>query len=136
MTLRVRCFALLLALLAAAPSFRLRLKTIEFPGPAHDWPQFNFNAQHTGSNTDEEGITPQNVAELQLLFQAKLPAVSDGPPVYWTADSTHRDDHMLFFTTTNGALIAMRIAFRNVTGACSARLTRNASLLTLLNIPS
>ncbi len=116
MTPRLRCLSILLALLAAAPvpaqlrqPFRPRfLKVIEFPGMPHDWPQFNFNAQHTGSNTVEVGITTENVAELQLLFQAKLPAVSDGPPVYWTADSTHRDNHVLFFTATNGALYALR----------------------------
>jgi outer membrane protein assembly factor BamB len=82
------------------------VKVIEFPAAPHDWPQFNFDEQHSGSNTEEIGITSQNVTELQPLFQAKLPAVSDGPAVYWAAGNRRRD-HMLFFTATNGALIAM-----------------------------
>jgi hypothetical protein len=108
MTFRTRCFALLLALLVAAPTFRPRVRTIDFPAAPHDWPQFNFDQQHSGSNSEEEGISSDNVAKLKLLFQAKLPAVSDGPAVYWATDSsTRRQKHMLFFTTTNGALIAM-----------------------------
>ncbi|HEX9160901.1 MAG TPA: PQQ-binding-like beta-propeller repeat protein, partial [Thermoanaerobaculia bacterium] len=73
----------------------------------HDWPQFNFDARHSGSNTLETEISPDTVTSLQLLFQTKLPAVSDSAPAYWADGSMRRQEHSLFFTAADGTLIAI-----------------------------
>ncbi|HEX9161211.1 MAG TPA: hypothetical protein VF980_05850, partial [Thermoanaerobaculia bacterium] len=88
MSRSVRFGILVLALLSTAqlrqrPPFGLRgvhAKIIEFTSVPHDWPQFNFDARHSGSNTLETEISPDTVTSLQLLFQTKLPAVSDSAP--------------------------------------------------------
>jgi outer membrane protein assembly factor BamB len=86
---------------------RAHVVRADFTTAPEDWPQFNLDVQHSGSNDDENGITPQNVATLKLLFQSKLPAVADGAPAYWAANSRRRQDHSIFFTTSTGSLIAM-----------------------------
>jgi outer membrane protein assembly factor BamB len=88
------------------PLLRRHVVAVDFATDPHDWPQFNMDMRHSGSNTDD-GIKPENVATLQLLFQMKMPAISDGAPAYWAANSRRRQDHYLFFTATNGSLIAI-----------------------------
>ena len=90
----VRGFFLVLVSLVVLPLFApprpLRHFVVrDFPSAPHDWPQFDGDAQHSGSSNDEP-ITPDNVAMLRPLFVAKLPAVSDGAPAYWTAESRRR----------------------------------------------
>lgn len=86
------------ALLAYGPSLAL----------AYDWPQFDGNAQHSGSNTQEAAITVGNAGTLHRLFQVALPAVADGAPAYLGGASTPggpRD--LLFVTTKAGHIIAL-----------------------------
>src|SRR5512142_3203131 len=97
----------LTALPAFAPVKKRHVKVIDFTIPPHDWPQFDGNSRHSGS-ANEDMITPQNVGTLQPFFRSKLPAPTDGSPAYWTAGSDRRSRHVLFFTATNGSLIAMR----------------------------
>ncbi len=110
MTARLRSFFVAALLLSAVPAFapfkRFRVVT---PGAFHDWMQFNGDAQHSGAVTGE-AITPENVAKLLPLFHTKLPAVSDGAPAYWTAGSPRRLRHVLFFTMTDGSLMAVHAA--------------------------
>ena len=74
----------------------------------YDWLQFNGNPQHSGNNTAETALGPSNVASLQFLFQATLPSIADGAPVYLASVSTPgvvRD--LLFVTTTAGHIVAL-----------------------------
>src|SRR6266508_6753795 len=52
------------------------------PNSPYDWLQYNGNPQHSGNNTQEAVLGASNVASLQCLFQATLPAVADGAPVF------------------------------------------------------
>lgn len=78
----------------------------------YDWLQFNFDTQHSGSDTAEHIITLDNVNRLTQLFQVTLPGSSlnaaDGAPVYLndvrTANGTH---NLLFVNTLWGDLIAL-----------------------------
>jgi hypothetical protein len=76
--------------------------------PPYDWPQFNFNAQHSGDNTLETTITPGNVGNLRRLFQISLPAIADGAPVYQSAVNTPTGVRDLVFVTTKaGHIVAL-----------------------------
>ena len=73
----------------------------------YDWLQYNGDPQHTGNNTQETVLGASNVASLQFLFQATLPSVADGAPVYLrnvTTPTGTRD--LLFVTTKAGHIIA------------------------------
>lgn len=74
----------------------------------YDWLQFNFDPQHSGNNTRETIITPQNVGNLHQLFKISLPSVADGAPAYLnnvrTASGTV---NLLFVTTKDGRIIAL-----------------------------
>ena len=113
MNRRVQLLVILLALLSMAQVVvppRLRrphVRVVDFAGPPHDWPQFNYDVRHSGSNADEQLIGAENIASLQMIFQRKLPSVSDGAPVLWAASSKRRIDHYLFLTGTDGSLMAM-----------------------------
>src|SRR5947207_3407786 len=74
----------------------------------YDWVQFNFDAGHSGNNTQESAISPTNVAGLRLLYQIRLPVVADGAPAYLSGVTTAtgaRD--LLFVTTRPGDLVAL-----------------------------
>src|SRR6476646_5403654 len=86
---------------------RQRFVLLDFAGTPSDWPQFNFDARHSGVNAAEAGMTPDNVATMQFLFRTQLPGVADGAPAYWAAASTDRKNHTLFFTTNDGTLVAL-----------------------------
>ncbi len=78
------------------------------PARAYDWTQFNGNPQHSGNNTRETIIGSSNVASLVSIFQATLPAVCDGVPVYLDRVGTSsgaRD--LLFAATVAGDLVAL-----------------------------
>ena len=77
----------------------------------YDWLQYNGDPQHTGNNTQETVLGASNVASLQFLFQATLPSVADGAPVYLrnvTTPTGTRD--LLFVTTKAGHIIALDAA--------------------------
>ncbi len=55
-------------------------------GPAavsagYDWPQFNGGPQHTGNNTQEIAITPDNARTMRRAWTVNLPTNVDGTPV-------------------------------------------------------
>ncbi len=85
---------------------RAHVRVLQFSGVPRDWPQFNFDARHSGENNEEPSLGPDTVAGLQLLFRKKLPAISDGSPVLWANNRRRRASHYLFLTATNGTLMA------------------------------
>lgn len=77
------------------------------PAP-YDWLQFDFNAQHSGSDTQETAITAANAGSLRRLFQVPLPAAADGAPVSLSAVATpNGSENMLFVTTKAGDIAAL-----------------------------
>ena len=79
---------------------------------AADWPQFNFDAQHSGNNSQEWAISPYNVATLHLAYPAvALPAVADGAPAFLEGVATPGGvKDLLFLTTKSGILLAIDAA--------------------------
>jgi len=78
---------------------------------AYDWLQFNGDPQHSGNNTLETRISPENVAGLQQLFQVNLPGVVDGAPAYLHGVQTAQGTKdLLFVTTREGHIIALDAA--------------------------
>ena len=76
-------------------------------GPGgYDWPQFGFDAQHSGNNTRETGISAANVASLTVLFKQPLPGTADGAPVYLAGVATASGTRDLVFVTTMDGHIA------------------------------
>ncbi|TAM52008.1 MAG: hypothetical protein EPN53_06280, partial [Acidobacteria bacterium] len=76
---------------------------------AADWPQFNFDPQHSGSNPQEWAITPANVATLHLAYPAvALPAIADGAPAFLEGVTTPGGvKDLLFLTTKDGRVLAL-----------------------------
>jgi outer membrane protein assembly factor BamB len=68
--------------------------------------QFNFDARHSGNNTQEATITPANVGGLHRLFQVRLPAVADGAPALLSDVTTPTGTRDLLFVTTKAGHIA------------------------------
>jgi hypothetical protein len=85
---------------------------VVLPALASDWPQFNFDARHSGLNSQEWAITPFNVASLHLVYPpVVLPAIVDGAPAFLEGVVTPggvRD--LLFLTTKSGILLAIDAA--------------------------
>lgn len=78
------------------------------PASEYDWPQFMFNAQHSGNNTLESAITASNVNTLHEIFQISLPDVADGAPVYLRGISTSGGvKNLVFVTTKDGHIVAL-----------------------------
>src|SRR5450759_3213784 len=74
----------------------------------YNWPQFNGDSQHSGSNTQERFISPENVSRLKLLYQVNLPGVADGSPIYLSAVSTPAGTkNLLYMTTRQGHILAV-----------------------------
>ena len=105
-------FIILGALLSTAQirvprrQFPRRIRVIDFSATPRDWSQFNYDSGHSGTNSDEQALDRANVSTLQMFFQVHLPGVVDGAPVLWANDSSRRSNHYLFFTMTNGTLVA------------------------------
>src|SRR5713226_4083623 len=75
---------------------------------SYDWLQFNGDPQHSGDNTLETILSSGNLASLGVSFQANLPSVADGAPVYLgnvATSSGNRD--LLFVTTNDGQVVAL-----------------------------
>src|SRR2546421_11642687 len=78
------------------------------PADVYDWPQFNFDPQHSGNNTQEKTITPANAGSLRRLFQVGLPSVADGAPALLTGvDTPNGTRDLLFLTTKAGHILAL-----------------------------
>ncbi len=74
----------------------------------YNWLQFGGEPSHSGNNTFETMITPQNVAGLAPLFHASLPGNIEGAPVVVTNVSTPSGAHdVAFVTTKNGWIVAL-----------------------------
>lgn len=76
---------------------------------AYDWPQFNGDSQHSGSDPQETAITLRNVANLRQTFKVSLPDTADGVPVYLSGvslpDSSTHD--VVYVTTHDGHIVAL-----------------------------
>jgi hypothetical protein len=88
------------AIWAAPVNYSLYLPIVIKFGPLYDWPQFNGDAGHSGSNTLEKSISQANVSQLGMLFQVSLPAAADGAPAYLSGVATASGIHNLVFVTT------------------------------------
>ncbi|HUI31281.1 MAG TPA: PQQ-binding-like beta-propeller repeat protein [Candidatus Acidoferrales bacterium] len=81
----------------------------------YDWPQFNFDPQHSGNDTKETKITRQNVGSLHQLFKISLPSVADGAPAYLSDVQTPGGKlDMIFVTAKDGHIIALNAASGDV----------------------
>ena len=81
----------------------------------YNWLQFNLDPRHSGNDTKETKITPQNVGGLHQLFKVSLPSVADGAPAYLSDVKTQAGTvNMLFVTTKDGHIIALNAANGNV----------------------
>ena len=75
---------------------------------SYDWPQFNFDPVHSGNNTMESVISPDNVASLTRVYRITLPDIVDGAPASLSNVVIHGDTiNLLFLTTKNGHIIAL-----------------------------
>ncbi len=74
----------------------------------YDWPQFNGDPTHSGSNTIETRISISTVSNLKLLYQVTLPGIADGAPVYLSGVSTPGGTKdLIFVTTSDGHIVAL-----------------------------
>jgi hypothetical protein len=74
---------------------------------AADWPQFGFDARHSGASAQETAIHAGNVASLHLLYSVALPAAAGGAPVFLSHVSTPEGiKDLLFLTTADGRILA------------------------------
>lgn len=74
-------------------------------GGAAPWPQFGFDAAHSGANTAESTINAGNVGQLAPAFTAQLPGTADGPAAYRPGVTTANGTQDLLFTTTKDGWI-------------------------------
>ncbi len=75
---------------------------------AYDWTQFNGDSAHGGNDTRETVIDASKVGGLVSIFQATLPAVSDGAPLVVQRVGTPSGPRDLLFATTRaGDLLAL-----------------------------
>jgi hypothetical protein len=94
----MQCLGALVCLLSIATA----------PALAYDWLQFGGNPQHSGNNTAETILNPGNIASLVQKYQANVPAIADGAPVFLEAVTTPAGvKHLLFVTTLDGRIIAL-----------------------------
>jgi hypothetical protein len=76
-----------------------------------DWPQFDYDSQHSGTTDQETTIHPGNVATLHVLYHVALPSIADGAPAFLpgvvTASGTK---DLLFLNTKDGRILALNAA--------------------------
>ncbi|GAA0710711.1 PQQ-binding-like beta-propeller repeat protein [Dokdonella soli] len=88
---------------------------ISLASSAHgaDWPQFGYDATHSGDNTAETTITAANVSQLVPLYAnpVTLSASVDSAPVYLSNVATPGGTkNLLFFLSQNGKIMAVDAA--------------------------
>ncbi len=94
----------LLAIILTLAAMSLMPRTVA----AYDWPTFRGSSPYQGDNDQETALTATNVGGLRPLFQATLPAVADGVPVFLGGVATPTGTHdMLFVTTRAGQIVAL-----------------------------
>lgn len=75
---------------------------------AYDWPQFGFDAAHSGHNPLESAVSRANVASLARVYSVHLPEIADGAPVLAAGVPTSSGvKDLLFVTTKAGRLMAL-----------------------------
>ncbi len=75
---------------------------------AYDWPQFGFDAAHSGNDSRETVLSRANVASLDRVFSVSLPEVADGAPVLAAAVPTSSGTRdVVFVTTKAGRVVAL-----------------------------
>jgi outer membrane protein assembly factor BamB len=85
------------------------------PGTPGDWPQFGYDARHSGVNPQEPTLNPGSVASLHLRYQATLPGVVDNAPVFLSSVATSAGLlDLLLMTTRDGQLLAVDAATGNL----------------------
>ena len=81
------------------------------PAGASDWPQFNFDGQHSGNNPSETAIQKSNVATLHVRYHVTLPSIADGAPAFLEGISTSQGiKDVLFLNTKDGRILALDAA--------------------------
>jgi outer membrane protein assembly factor BamB len=96
------------AVLPAPPSTAPARIHREAPASRLVWPQFGFDAEHSGRNPFESAIGPETVSKLRVRFRIALPAVADGAPAYLAGVPTSAGPrNLLFATTKEGQLVAV-----------------------------
>jgi hypothetical protein len=81
------------------------------PALASDWPQFDFDAAHSGVNAHETAIHRGNVATLHVLYSVVLPSVADGAPAFLSGVTTPSGvKDLLFLNTKDGRILALDAA--------------------------
>ena len=112
---RARLLVLLLATALVVTS--LAMSGVE-AAPETDWPQFHFDAAHTGNNPDETTLTPSNVSGLNRQWTTALgPGSESSPAVVGGTVFVGADDANLYavnaetgavrWTATTGAAIVL-----------------------------
>ncbi|HEY0231216.1 MAG TPA: PQQ-binding-like beta-propeller repeat protein [Dokdonella sp.] len=93
---------------------------------AAEWPQFGYDAAHSGNNTSETTLGAANVAQAVALYATPviLPAKVDGAPVYASNVATANgvrnllflfgSDSVSDFSSTHGTLLAVDAATGDV----------------------
>jgi outer membrane protein assembly factor BamB len=75
---------------------------------ADDWLQFNQDPQHSGNNSKERLIGPDNAGTMGVLFRVQLPDVADGAAAYLSGVQTPAGEKdLLFLTTRAGHIVAL-----------------------------
>src|SRR5215470_15927165 len=78
---------------------------------ATDWPQFNFDARHSGVTDQETSLHAGNVTTLHMIYSVALPTIADGAPAFLAGVSTPGGvKDLLFLTTKDGRILAVDAA--------------------------
>ncbi|HXB55555.1 MAG TPA: FG-GAP-like repeat-containing protein [Vicinamibacteria bacterium] len=81
------------------------------PTWASDWFHFNFDARHSGNNTQETAINAANVSTLHVLYHVSLPSIADGAPAFLSGVATPSGTKdLLFLNTKDGHILALDAA--------------------------
>src|SRR5512135_3484038 len=81
------------------------------PAGSSDWPQFDFDAAHSGVSLQETTINRGNVATLHVLYSVALPSVADGAPAFLSGVATPQGvKDLLFLNTKDGRILALDAA--------------------------